>query len=39
MHQLAIHAGHPRDALPVAADLARRIICLPSSPRLSEYLR
>lgn len=39
MHQLAIHAGHPRDALPVAEDLARRIICLPSSARLSEYLQ
>jgi perosamine synthetase len=35
MHKLAIHSGSPRDDLPVTEDLAARIICLPSSPKLA----
>lgn len=39
MHQLAIYAGNPRDALPVTEDLAARIVCLPSSPKLADLVR
>jgi perosamine synthetase len=36
MHKLPIYAGNPRDELPVTEDLAARIICLPSSPKLAD---
>ncbi len=39
MHQLKIHADHPRDELPVAESMAARILCLPSNPRLVEVMQ
>ena len=39
MHRLDIYAGNPRDALPVTEDLAARIICLPSSPKLAAVVK
>ena len=34
MHMLPIYSGCPRMELPVVASLERRIVCLPSGPRL-----
>jgi perosamine synthetase len=39
MHQLPFFAGNLRDALPVTEDLAARIICLPSSPKLADIIQ
>ncbi|MFQ5957902.1 MAG: DegT/DnrJ/EryC1/StrS family aminotransferase, partial [Alphaproteobacteria bacterium] len=36
MHRLAMYRDCPRAALPVAEDLERRLITLPSGPRLAE---
>jgi len=38
MHRLAIYADAPRDELPVTGEMADRIVCLPSSPKLAEML-
>jgi perosamine synthetase len=38
MHKLAIHAASPRDELPQTEELASRILCLPSSPKLVELV-
>jgi perosamine synthetase len=38
MHRLAVHADCPRVALPVTEDLAARIVCLPSSPKLAALI-
>lgn len=37
MHKLPFHAGNPRAALPIAEDLERRVINLPSSAMLADY--
>ena len=39
MHRLDIYAGNPRDDLPVTEDLAARILCLPSSPKLADLVK
>lgn len=39
MHRLPIYADNPRDALTITENLADRIICLPSSPKLADIAR
>lgn len=38
LHQLPVYSHAPRDALPVTDDMAARIICLPSSPKLADVI-
>ena len=38
MHELPMYADCPRGPLPVCEDLTRRILCLPSSPKLAELI-
>lgn len=38
MHELPMYAAHPRGPLPVCNDLTRRILCLPSSPKLADMI-
>jgi len=39
LHRLPIYAGCPRAELPVTENLAKRAVCLPSSPKLMGFLR